>query len=48
MASMRTIRNIVIDGITSLAWAIVGAIVYVVVMLIMLLACIYYKLRGEY
>ncbi len=45
---MRTIRNIVIDGITSLAWAIVGAIVYVVVMLIMLLACIYYKLRGEY
>lgn len=45
---MRTILNIVIDGICALAYAIAGAILYVVVMLIMLLACIYYKLRGEY
>lgn len=45
---MRTIRNIVIDGITALAWVIVGTIVYVIVMLIMLLACVYYKLRGEF
>ena len=40
---MRTIRNIAIEMLALLA----GAIIYIVVMAIMLLACAYYKLRGE-
>lgn len=38
---MQTIRNIATDVIAGLA----GAAIYIVVMLIMLLACVYYKLR---
>lgn len=40
---MQTIRNIATDVIAVIA----GAAIYIVVMLIMLLACAYYKLRGD-
>ena len=40
---MRTIRNIVIETLALLA----GTIIYIVVMAIMLLACAYYKVKGE-
>ena len=40
---MRMVRNIAIEMLALLA----GAIIYIVVMAIMLLACAYYKLRGE-
>ena len=43
MLTMRTIRNIVIEMLALLA----GAVIYIVVMLIMLLACAYYKIKGE-
>lgn len=43
MLKMRTILNTVIEMLALL----VGAIIYIVVMAIMLLACAYYKLRGE-
>lgn len=37
------IRNIAIDAFAVIA----GATVYIIVMIIMLLACAYYKLRGR-
>lgn len=40
---MQTMRNIATDVFAGLA----GAAIYIVVMLIMLLACAYYKLRGD-
>ena len=44
---MRTMRNIVTDTLVAIVATITGAIVYIVVMAIMLLACAYYKLRGK-
>ena len=43
MLTMRMIRNIAIEMLALLA----GAIIYIVVMAIMLLACAYYKVKGE-
>ena len=43
MLVMRTIRNIAIDAFAAIA----GATVYIIVMLIMLLACAYCRLRGK-
>lgn len=40
---MRMIRNTAIETLALLA----GTIIYIVVMSIMLLACAYYKVKGE-
>lgn len=47
MRMMRTMWNIVIDTLAAFVGAIACAIAYIVFMFIMLLACVYYKLRGE-
>lgn len=40
---MQTIRNIATDMLAVIA----GTVIYIVVIVIMVLACVYYMLRGE-